>query len=504
MSRTSQAAVGPQVVIGLTAPSSAPPSDVSIPGAGDLPSGASLRADGVPKLEIVPEAFESNHAIPLVPAHVAKEELDAAAPPAQLTERELDPSPLSEGDDESDDVAPITRRMSDEMVAAAAQEPPADVEDERDEPPAAEVKPAVEATAVLAAEDVPSEPVPAKLAAEAEQEVATATASPEQDESENEAPETSETSDDVKAVASEEPSASIPASDAPVVVSTTSSREESGVDEISIPPVGDLDVDPDPTEPMADHFFAQASLHGHDDLDWEEGEAGKKAARKRTPEVVQRRERFSRYVKLAVAGAAVVCLAAVGRTAMTSSASASATIAPAPVVAAVAPAVEKAAPVELPKVAATVIETAAPVAAVNAPTENVNAETPAAEPAKAEAPSTAPTTATAEVTPTPTPSSSASAAAPATEPAKTSEASPASAAEEKSAARKALERSKLADAIAHGERAVELDPADGESWLILGAAYQEKGNVVDARRCYTACAKEGKRGPIGECRAMLR
>jgi hypothetical protein len=28
--------------------------------------------------------------------------------------------------------------------------------------------------------------------------------------------------------------------------------------------------------------------------------------------------------------------------------------------------------------------------------------------------------------------------------------------------------------------------------------------MAEARRAYTACTKEGKRGPIGECRAMLR
>ena len=76
--------------------------------------------------------------------------------------------------------------------------------------------------------------------------------------------------------------------------------------------------------------------------------------------------------------------------------------------------------------------------------------------------------------------------------------------EEKKLSQRALERGKLVDAIEAGERSVALDPTDGEAWLILGASYQSKGNGKDARRCYAACVKEGKRGPLGECRAMLR
>ncbi len=55
-----------------------------------------------------------------------------------------------------------------------------------------------------------------------------------------------------------------------------------------------------------------------------------------------------------------------------------------------------------------------------------------------------------------------------------------------------------------GEAAVALDPEDGESWLILGAAYQEKGDPKKAREAFTSCIKLGKRGPKGECGAMLR
>jgi hypothetical protein len=76
--------------------------------------------------------------------------------------------------------------------------------------------------------------------------------------------------------------------------------------------------------------------------------------------------------------------------------------------------------------------------------------------------------------------------------------------QEKAIARQALESGRTGVAIEAGERSVALDPTDGEAWLLLGAAYQEKGKSADARRCFNACLKQGKKGPIGECRAMLQ
>lgn len=141
--------------------------------------------------------------------------------------------------------------------------------------------------------------------------------------------------------------------------------------------------------------------------------------------------------------------------------------------------VEAKAPSELVK--------AEPVAAPPAPVEPEKAEPVAAPtPAKVEPAKTEPV-----------------AAAPA--PAKADDVPGAlTAAQEKVESRKALERGKAGLAIEAGERSVALDPTDGEAWLILGAAYQEKGNVKDARRAFQSCTKEGKRGPISECRAMLQ
>ncbi|CAN5910375.1 hypothetical protein BH11MYX4_BH11MYX4_34230 [soil metagenome] len=247
-------------------------------------------------------------------------------------------------------------------------------------------------------------------------------------------------------------------------------------DELSIPPMGDLSV-----EPIAERFFSEGELvaaHADEDESWDR--EPDKAQRKTLPHVVERRQRFARYVRWAVAGAAVVCLAAVARTTLTPHR------APAAAVAAI--------PVEVvaPKAAA------APVVApesVNAPKVDV----PKAEAPKVDAPKVEdPKVAAAEPPKVEEPKVE--------EPKAVAVAAPGdkTAAQEKVDSRRNLERGKLAEAIEAGERSVALDPQDGEAWLLLGAAYQEKGKNAEARRAYKACLTEGKRGPIGECRAMLR
>ena len=83
-------------------------------------------------------------------------------------------------------------------------------------------------------------------------------------------------------------------------------------DEISIPPIGDV---------HAEQFFSEgdlgAHLKGEIDDDEELWTPDRELAARRTmPAVVQRRERYIRYVKWAVVGGAVVCLAALGRAAV--------------------------------------------------------------------------------------------------------------------------------------------------------------------------------------------
>jgi Flp pilus assembly protein TadD len=62
----------------------------------------------------------------------------------------------------------------------------------------------------------------------------------------------------------------------------------------------------------------------------------------------------------------------------------------------------------------------------------------------------------------------------------------------------------VALSIELGERAVQLDPTDADSWLVLGAAYMQRGDNKNARRCFSSCVKEATSGARRECAAMLR
>jgi hypothetical protein len=234
-------------------------------------------------------------------------------------------------------------------------------------------------------------------------------------------------------------------------------------DDLSIPPVGDL---------VVEEFFSEGDLSRHATEDEDAARVDERIARKHAPHVVQRRARFARYVTWAVAGAAAVCVAALVRTAVTGDEPTGFAEPRAATLAVEAPFGD-----DLPLPAETVQPAPEQAPAEPAPEPHASAAATGAE----QGPEAAP-----------------SATAPALEEAG------ATAAEEKTTARRALERGNLSAAIAAGERSVALDPEDGESWLILGASYQEKGRRADARRCYASCAKEAKRGPIAECRAMLR
>jgi len=81
---------------------------------------------------------------------------------------------------------------------------------------------------------------------------------------------------------------------------------------------------------------------------------------------------------------------------------------------------------------------------------------------------------------------------------------PAAARDAKRASQRALDRGDARASIAAGEQSVALDPTDAEAWLILGAAYQVRGTLSEARRCFSTCAQVAKRGPRSECSALAR
>jgi tetratricopeptide (TPR) repeat protein len=226
--------------------------------------------------------------------------------------------------------------------------------------------------------------------------------------------------------------------------------------------------------------------HDHD----HEHEVDLHVKHKMSPAVRERRARFTKYVKWAVGASAIVCLAALIRvtvarghadTSVGTGGSQAAEISQSPL------------PTPVP-VAAPVPE---PATAQAAPTPPVVAADP---------PATAPAPTDTAAAPGAAPGAAAVPGAAATAPAPASDTptDPVAAKEEKVAARKALERGDMKGAIEAGERSVALDPTDGDAWLLLGAAYQERGKGADARRAFTACVKQGKRGAIGECAAMLR
>jgi hypothetical protein len=71
-------------------------------------------------------------------------------------------------------------------------------------------------------------------------------------------------------------------------------------------------------------------------------------------------------------------------------------------------------------------------------------------------------------------------------------------------ARALLAKRALADAIVAAKRAVDLDPSDAESWLILGAAQLDARRGPDAAASFRSCVRLATTGPVAECRAFLR
>jgi tetratricopeptide (TPR) repeat protein len=264
----------------------------------------------------------------------------------------------------------------------------------------------------------------------------------------------------------------------------------------SYPPV-DLDTD----------FFASHGSHRaphSDPLDVEERDP--RLALKQTPGAAMRRKELTKYVKVAVGLSAALCLAALVKVAVaghdesretgpSSRRQAASQVAPPP-----QRVTEPAPRPEPPVQAAAQPQPAAPAQESPAPAAPAASAPPPSAPAEQAMPSEATTVQPAQAVPAAQPAQAAQPAPPA-QPVETD---PAQAGKEKTASRIALERGRLGAAIEAGERSVALDPTDGEAWLILGAAYQEKGNSKDARRCYKACIEQGKRGPKNECAAMLR
>ncbi len=288
----------------------------------------------------------------------------------------------------------------------------------------------------------------------------------------------------------------------PSAANTNGAAEPSGrEDDESVPPAADLDH----------HFFeSQSAIRAHDSLhplshaDDVKAPDPRLAALMRE-ETLRRRAQFTKYVKVIFAGAIVVCLAAVisfsvRRNHPDETVAAAATTPMRPM---------RQAPVPLPS-SDDPVDPSAQTAALTPTADTPTGDTPTAEPAASVDPTPSTTAAASDTAPAPPPSASAAASA---EPSATvaavdptgdapAELDPKAALKERRQAQRSLDNGKIADAIDHGEASVKLDPTDAEAWLLLGAAYQMKGDLASAKRSFGSCLKEGKRGPRGECAAM--
>jgi hypothetical protein len=260
-------------------------------------------------------------------------------------------------------------------------------------------------------------------------------------------------------------------------------------DDVSVPPVG------------LDAAFFNEPLPADSSLELEPRDPH--AARKLTPMAARRRAHLAKYVTLAVGLASALCAAALIKS----------TVARGhedvrPRSAAVAQLAPAASPPPLDTATTTEPASSPPATAISAPADTVPPTAPAAD--SAAVPSAAPPSEpqaapAASAAPEAPPAASAAPETPATSdvPMDPKEAAK-EAAKQKVKARGALEWGKMPDAITAGEASVALDATDAEAWLILGAAYQQKGDAKNAVRCFKACIDQGKRGPKNECAAMLR
>ena len=255
----------------------------------------------------------------------------------------------------------------------------------------------------------------------------------------------------------------------------------------------DLDSSFFASDPHASHRLAPHDPHDASD---EPDERDPRMRLKLAPETAKRRAQLQKYVKVAVGAASVLCLAALVKVAVAHNHEE-------PVAGRAAASLQSQG-----RAAALPLETAQAAAERPPSPSVVLGHGLAAEDPGVAAPAAAPPTPSPIVPLSPTlpsppipPAEPVVTAAP--EPAAAPlELDPKAAAKEKHASQLALERGKAGDAIAAGERSVALDPTDAEAWLILGAAYQAKGDAPGARRSFKACLEHGKRGPRWECAQM--
>jgi hypothetical protein len=274
------------------------------------------------------------------------------------------------------------------------------------------------------------------------------------------------------------------------------SRPDDSRDDVSVPPVG------------LDSAFFDEQPHADSSLEIDTRDP--RVALKLTATVARRRAHLARYVTAAVVFASALCAAAVVKTTARSHeppprVAATSEVAPQPELALNAAPTRELEPSTVSTAISASTDTnkaeQAPQPGPVEPQNSASAASPSPGESAASPPSDTAAVAPAAAAPTAAPAASSTEATEAPlDPKEVAK----EAAKAKVKARSALEWGKMSEAIASGERSVELDPTDAESWLILGAAYQEKGDSKNAMRAFKTCLDQGKRGPRNECAAMFR
>jgi colicin import membrane protein len=219
-----------------------------------------------------------------------------------------------------------------------------------------------------------------------------------------------------------------------------------------------------------DAFFARGEENTSfppSSVDAPEAEVDETAERRQTPEVIERRARLRRVVTWIVGAAAVLTALVSVKALLVRSRPRvidTAMSVPHQVVASIAMAA-----------------TEEPASAVAEPSP-----TPESAPAPAE-------TAPAETAPT----------AELDRPAEKQPAEPsAPPAPSKADVRHLIERGNMKGGIAAARTAIEADPSDAETYLLLGAALQELGQWKESMGVFTQCVDQATKGPKNECRAL--
>jgi hypothetical protein len=244
------------------------------------------------------------------------------------------------------------------------------------------------------------------------------------------------------------------------------------------------------SDPAAVHFFSAPPVT-YDEYPLEVVDAVPEPGIRRAPANPERRRHLTRVVAGAVALSCAICVAAAVRVATVHAATEG--VAPSEVALAAPPAPPAAIETDVPSPASPIAAAAPPLQPDPVP----NTPPPVEAPPAIEAPSVAAENAV----PTVVPAAGATAQGEAEAPA---EVDPVAARDAKRASQRALDRGDAKTSIEAGERSVALDPSDAEAWLILGAAYQTRGTYAEARRCFSSCVHVAKRGPRGECSALMR